>query len=425
MDHDTTYSAGTGLILTGTSFSLSSAYTDTLYWKLGGNAGAAPGASFLGTADNQPLEFKVNNGRALRLEPTTNSPNVIGGYSGNFVAAGVYGATIGGGGTPDLFESPGPALTNFVGHANFATISGGQGNRVGVKGTNSGIISVSGAVGAVIGGGSKNTIQDLGGASTIGGGILNEIVSSGATIGGGAQNSIQFESGESTIGGGGFNTIQDHAEYSTISGGRENTIQAGANYSTIPGGEENVTAGEYSFAAGRRAKAIHDGSFVWSDTTSPGVASSAANQFTVLASGGVRFYSNASAGAGVQLAPGDTGWSAVSDRNLKENFQAVDGREVLRRVAALPIQSWNMKAQDPAIRHIGPMAQDFQAAFRMGADDKHINSVDADGVALAAIQGLNQELDEKETRIKALENTVAELKSLMRQLTDAREGGNR
>ena len=55
------------------------------------------------------------------------------------------------------------------------------------------------------------------------------------------------------------------------------------------------------------------------------------------------------------------------------------------------MQTWNLKSQDPAIRHIGPMAQDFYAAFNVGEDDKHINSVDADGVALAAIQGLNRE----------------------------------
>lgn len=424
VDNDTTYSASTGLNLTGTIFSLNSAYTDTLYWKLGGNTSAAPGANFLGTTDNQPLEFKVNNGRALRLEPTTNSPNVIGGYSGNFVAAGVYGATIGGGGTPNLFESPGPALTNFVGHANFATISGGQGNRVGVKGTNTGVIAVSGAVGSVIGGGSLNTIQDFGDSSTIGGGFQNEIVTSSSTIGGGVLNTIGFESDASTISGGLNNTIQTYAMRSTIGGGRDNTIQASARYSTIPGGQENVAGGEYSFAAGRRANANHAGSFVWGDASNTDIASSATNQFTVRASGGVRFFSNANASTGVQLAAGDTGWSAVSDRNLKENFQAVDGLEVLRRVAALPIQSWNMKTQDPAIRHIGPMAQDFQAAFHLSEDDKHINSVDADGVALAAIQGLNQKLEEKETRIEALEKTVAELKTLIRQLADARKGGN-
>lgn len=77
------------------------------YRKLGGNAGTTPGAHFVGTTDNMALEFKVNNARALRLEPTTESPNVIGGFVGNTVTAGVVGATIAGGGDPDTTCGPG------------------------------------------------------------------------------------------------------------------------------------------------------------------------------------------------------------------------------------------------------------------------------------------------------------------------------
>ncbi len=81
-----------------------------------------------------------------------------------------------------------------------------------------------------------------------------------------------------------------------------------------------------------------------------------------------------------------------SDRNVKENFEPVNPREVLEKVAALPLSRWNYK-EDPSHRHLGPMAQDFHAAFGVGPDDKHIATVDADGVALAAIQGLNQKLE--------------------------------
>lgn len=90
-----------------------------------------------------------------------------------------------------------------------------------------------------------------------------------------------------------------------------------------------------------------------------------------------------------------------SDRNAKENFEAVNARAALAKVLSLPITSWNFK-QDPAARHIGPMAQDFRAAFNLGADDRHIATVDAEGVALAAIQGLNQKLDEKDAEIQWL-----------------------
>ena len=84
-------------------------------------------------------------------------------------------------------------------------------------------------------------------------------------------------------------------------------------------------------------------------------------------------------------------WTNNSDRNVKTNFVPVDGRAVLAQVANLPVSSWNYKADDPSIRHIGPMAQDFYAAFNVGNDDKHIGTVDEAGVALAAIQALDLE----------------------------------
>ncbi len=81
------------------------------------------------------------------------------------------------------------------------------------------------------------------------------------------------------------------------------------------------------------------------------------------------------------------------------------------KVAALPLSTWNLMSQDPSIRHMGPMAQDFYAAFGLGEDDLHISTVDADGVALAAIQGLNQALQEKEARINRLEVRNAALEA--------------
>jgi hypothetical protein len=106
-------------------------------------------------------------------------------------------------------------------------------------------------------------------------------------------------------------------------------------------------------------------------------------------------------------------FNPTSDRNAKENFQAVSPEEVLAKVSSLSIQKWNFQT-DTATTHIGPMAQDFYAAFGVGPDDKHISTVDADGVALAAIQGLNQKLGQKETEISDLKRTVEELKQLMK-----------
>ena len=74
-----------------------------------------------------------------------------------------------------------------------------------------------------------------------------------------------------------------------------------------------------------------------------------------------------------------------SDRNVKENFDLVDRRDILARLASISVETWNYKFQRPSIRHIGPMAQEFAAAFNVGEDDRHINMVDAFGVALASI----------------------------------------
>ncbi len=109
-------------------------------------------------------------------------------------------------------------------------------------------------------------------------------------------------------------------------------------------------------------------------------------------------------------------YSPSSDRHAKENFAGVNPAEVLAKVAALPISRWNFK-QDPSTEHVGPMAQDFHAAFGLGTDDKHIATVDADGVALAAIQGLNCKVEEqlkvKDAEIRELKQQVAELKRLV------------
>jgi len=106
----------------------------------------------------------------------------------------------------------------------------------------------------------------------------------------------------------------------------------------------------------------------------------------------------------------------TSDRNAKQDFAAVDAQEVLEKVAALPLQSWSYTNR-PGVKHVGPMAQDFRAAFGLGEDDKHIATVDADGVALAAIQGLNQkltdELRQKGTEITELKQRLDALEKII------------
>jgi len=115
------------------------------------------------------------------------------------------------------------------------------------------------------------------------------------------------------------------------------------------------------------------------------------------------------------------GVELTSDRNMKENFKPVDNQAVLAKVAALPVTEWNYKTDQAGVQHIGPMAQDFQAAFGLaGPDDKHISVVDENGIALVAIQGLNQKLHEKDAEIQDLKQSVAELKALVQNLIEKR-----
>lgn len=108
-------------------------------------------------------------------------------------------------------------------------------------------------------------------------------------------------------------------------------------------------------------------------------------------------------GQGVCYFAGGSGWSCTSDRNAKENFRAVDTQAVLEALAKLPITRWNMKGDPSKTPHMGPVAQDFKAAFGLGESDKTISTSDAQGVALAAIQGLYQKNQALEAKVAALE----------------------
>ena len=112
----------------------------------------------------------------------------------------------------------------------------------------------------------------------------------------------------------------------------------------------------------------------------------------------------------------------VSSRALKTDFQPLDTREILARLVAVPISEWRFK-DGPPVRHIGPVAEDFQQAFAEVADGKHISMMDANGIAMAAIQGLKTENDELraengeiKAKLAALETTVEALQSATRPI---------
>ncbi len=177
-------------------------------------------------------------------------------------------------------------------------------------------------------------------------------------------------------------------EFASVGGGESN--QASGEFATVPGGQANVAHGEGSFAAGMGSNAADNGDFVWSDVASGATAISVTgdNEFLARARGGVTFYSSANLASGVKLAAGSGTWSSLSDRNAKTAILPLNDDGVLARVAALPISEWSYSTER-GVRHVGPMAQDFYAAFKVGEDDRHITSIDEDGVALAAIKALN------------------------------------
>jgi hypothetical protein len=331
----------------------------------------------------------------------------------------------------------------------YAFIGGGVTNSIDGEGNviGGGTFNAITATYAFIGGGISNVVTGIGTGSTIGAGTQNRITSYYSGIGAGQRNVVTepyaFIGGgqdnsaggaASVIVGGSVNAVTGaggaivggignvvSGTNGFVGGGWNNTAEG--DWATIPGGSFNAAAGDYSFAAGTFAKANKQGCFVWGDSTNADVTCDVADRWVARASGGVYFYTNAGLTSGVKVAAGGGSWSSVSDRNLKANFAPVDGRDVLRRLANIPIDTWNYKSQDAAIRHIGPVAQDFYAAFGVGEDNVTISTIDADGVSLAGLQGAYQMLQEKDAQIMAqqaeiddLKTRVAALEALVAQL---------
>jgi endosialidase-like protein/trimeric autotransporter adhesin len=192
-------------------------------------------------------------------------------------------------------------------------------------------------------------------------------------------------------------------------------------------GTRSVANGFRSTALGTLANAAGEGSFVYGDnSTTDFVITNVPNQFVVRASGGFRFRTSpntsAGAGTGCDLPAGTGAFMCTSDRNRKENFRDEDGEGVLQKIARMPIRTWNWKDGDPGIRHLGPTAQDFYAAFGLGEGETTISMVDTDGVNLLAVQALERrtaELREKSARIEALEAQLVELERRLAALEGA------
>jgi hypothetical protein len=124
------------------------------------------------------------------------------------------------------------------------------------------------------------------------------------------------------------------------------------------------------------------------------------------------------------VAAGGGSWSSISDRNRKNNFLTIEGEDLLDRLRLVPVTSWNYLTQDESIRHMGPMAQDFYAAFGLGESDLLINTVDIDGVNMAAAQALLTRTDELREEVASLREENAELRARLERIERALAGGD-
>lgn len=410
------------------------------FWKAAGNAGTTPGVNFLGTTDNQSLTLKVNNKVALQFMPGTTVPNVVGGMAGNLpsvIASGVSGAVIAGG------NAPSGGVTGLGGgdfqavYDNDGTVGGGFGNKVG-----NGNADVTDAAFATVAGGVFNSAANY--AATVAGGDGNFSGGLRSFIGGGFGNAANGSYG--TVPGGFLNTAS--GEFSFAAGRRAKANHPGSfvwadsqdsDFASTANNQFNIRAQggvrlntDTSLLFGNTGTSIlspdQGGAIELGSSTIAAAAPyidfhygiGAAQNYNVrIVNDGTETLSIFRFASGTRMAQFSPAGLSVngtfvstSDRNAKENFRSVNGYEVLDKVVALPLSRWNYKA-DKASEHIGPMAQDFYAAFGVGPDDKHIATVDADGVALAAIQGLNQRLEETRKENAELKQRLEKLERLL------------
>lgn len=448
-------------------------------WGRLGNSGTDPGVNFIGTTDAAALVLRAGNQSVLRLEGQASGVRLIGGRNNavsalstnsailsgreSGIAGGAHESVIVGGVDNQIAVDQrssfiGGGARNEIGTDNqHAVIVGGRDNRIG---TNV-VISL------VVGGAENRLANNVDGGLMVGG-FRNDIL--------GSDNPNRRAIAPVLLGGS-DNEIGRDSGWAVILGGDNSRIGTNSASAVILGGTNNLVADNcaFSLAAGRRSRVNHVGAFVFADSQNASFASQADNSFNIRAAGGLhlstdtsQFFGSATRqmlnlwgtryGIGVQsstfysrtdsagsfswfrggahvntaTSPGAGGvemmrlnstglrvngtFVSASDRNLKEKFEPVNAREILDKVATLPVSAWSYR-EDPASRHVGPMAQDFHAAFGVGPDDRHITTVDADGVALAAIQGLNQKLEErlksKDDEIRALRQRLEAIEALI------------
>jgi len=396
------YAAGTGLTLSGTVFSVAPTYQlpqtckanefaqwNGTIWICGA---ASAGAILPPGGANDTLRYYANNILIAneRLQAFDNGSLVASGDVNVFDT----GFSVSGPGTRLMWLPPKAAfraggITGSewdLGNIGYYSVA------MGFNATASGSSSTAMGVGT--------TASGIGGATAIGWYSTASGITSTAM---GEQTNAHGESSTAM----GYKTHADG--YASIAMGSQTTA-SGKN--AVAMGDSTFADGENSIAIGSKVgSGGHSGSFIFGDNSrASGIVNDKPNQFKVVADGGIVLTLSASGMSNATLNHGDSAWNITSDRNTKTALQSVDPREVLKKVVEMPLSTWRYKEQEMDYRHMGPMAQDFYAAFHLGPSDKSISTVDADGVALAAIQGLNARLDDKDREMAQRDSEIDALR---------------
>jgi len=244
-------------------------------------------------------------------------------------------------------------------------------------------------------------------------------------------------SGTDAVGFGNASTVSGTAGFSA--GASNNCTGFGCvtiGFTNTASGQGSVAIGyrvtadaDYAVALGHRASANgHSGVFMFGDeSTTDSIQSGANNEFAARAAGGFRFRTNATLTTGCNLPAGSGVFSCASSRSLKENFDAVDGEEVLGRIRGIPVSRWNYVAEGRQVRHLGPVAEDFRAGFGLGVDDRSIGLLDIDGVNFAAVKALEARTADLREQLRLRDQRIADLEARLARIEAAlaaRPSGN-
>lgn len=449
------------------------------------NAATGAVATVGGGEGNTAGSFAVTIGGGIRNAAQTNHATIGGGIENTNTgfAATIGGGELNtaesdyataGGGAENHATGLNSTVAGGLGNeakAQSATVGGGEENTAGdnYATVSGGWTNAADSAGATVAGGAANTT--IGNYATVGGGFANTNKGNYAVVSGGLNNVINAEAVGAAIPGGQNNEVAADADYSVAAGYRAKANHAGSfvwadstdadfasgavnqflvravftgiNRSSrltanevfgITSPQTDNFGGMYIRTSGATAKpfygySVNGGLNAWtyvdgSDALKWKLYTAGDDRMTVTANGLVGLGTTAPVhplqmASGAHVTAGGA-WVNASDVESKQNFRPIDAKQILAKVASLPISKWNYIAE-PGVDRIGPTAQDFYAAFGLGADNKSIGTLDSDGVMYAAIKGLVEQLGERDQKIEELEAKSAEIDALKARLQTLEE----